>query len=289
MRFLSFSRKLSLVLVWMLLGGCAGLDGGENSAFAKSSRKSQALAALERPKLGPKDLFSNRLPRRQIGTLAVAGDSLSIGLASELEKTLASRPKLGFAKLGKVSSGLARPDFFDWDRHMEDLARRYRPDAVVVMLGTNDNKHLRMQDGSQIPYGTPEWNRTYMGRVQRIVDIIRAHNPTATVFWMGAPVMADPDLSRDLRHINALVRKVMASGRDCHFVDTWALFSDSAGGFAFSKPDVEAGATLRARDGVHLTTAGAQALAERCMAALESRIDLEASAPVGTPVAATGF
>jgi len=289
MRFSSFFSKLSLVLVWVLLGGCAGLDGGENSAFAKSNRKSQALAALERPKLGPKDLFSNRLSRRQINTLAVAGDSLSIGLASELEKNLASRPKLGFAKLGKVSSGLARPDFFDWDRHMEDLARRYRPDAVVVMLGTNDNKHLRMQDGSQIPYGTPEWNRTYMGRVQRIVDIIRAHNPTATVFWMGAPVMADPDLSRDLKHINALVRKVMAAGRDCHFVDTWALFADSGGGFAFSKPDVEAGATLRARDGVHLTTAGAQALAERCMAALEARIDLEASAPGGTPVAATGF
>ncbi|MFP5222401.1 MAG: DUF459 domain-containing protein [Acidobacteriota bacterium] len=289
MRFSSFSRKLLLVVVWMLLGGCAGLDGAENSAFAKSNRKSQALAALERPKLGPKDLFTNRLPRRQIATLAVAGDSLSIGLASELEKTLASRPQLGFAKLGKVSSGLARPDFFDWDRHMEDLARRYRPDAVVVMLGANDNKPLRMQDGSQIPYATHEWNKAYMARIQRIVDIVRTHNPTATVFWMGAPIMADPDLSRDLRHINALARKVMASGRDCHYVDTWALFADSGGGFAFSKPDVEAGAILRARDGVHLTTAGAQALAVHCLDALESRIDLETSAPGGTPVAATGF
>lgn len=289
MRFSSFSRKLLLILVCVLLGGCAGLDGGENSAFAKSSRKSQALAALERPALGPKDLFSSRQPRRTINTLAVVGDSLSIGLASELEKSLAARPRLGFAKLGKVSSGLARPDFFDWNRHMEDLARRYRPDAVVVMLGANDNKPLRMPDGSQIPYGSPGWNRAYKARIQRIVDIVRAHNPTATVFWLGAPVMSDQRLNRDLRHINSLARKVMASGRDSHYVDTWALFADSEGDFAFSKPDVEAGAPLRARDGVHLTTAGAQALAGRCLDALESRIDLEASAPGGTPVAGTGF
>ena len=288
MYFSPFSRRLIIALVVLFITGCAGLNGGEGPAFAKSSQKAQALAALERPNLAPKDLFAPHLPKRHVRTVAVTGDSLSISLASELEKTLSAKPGIGFTRLGKVSSGLARPDFFDWDRHMDDLARRYRPDAVVVMIGTNDNQQLRLPDGSQIPFGTEEWDRAYAAKVRRIVDIIRSHNSSATVFWLGAPVMADGVLSRDLKHINALLRKVMAAGVDCHFVDTWPLFATSGGGFAFSKPDIESGAMLRARDGVHLTPAGAQALAGQCLNVMETRITWEPPTPGNIPLADQG-
>ena len=287
MRFSSTIRRLFLTLGVLFLAGCASLGGGNGQAFAKSD-KAQALAALDRPNLTPKNLFGQEPPKRVIHSLAVVGDSLSIALASEMEKALADKPGLGFASLGKVSSGLARPDFFDWDRNMDDLARRYKPDAVVMMIGANDNKPLHLPDGSQIGYGTAEWDRGYMERVRRIVAIIRAYNPSATVFWLEAPVMADPILSQDLRHINALARKVMNASRDCHFVDTWALFSATGGGFAFSKPDVEGGATLRARDGVHLTQAGAQALAEHCLTALQARLTWDDPRPTDIPMADKG-
>lgn len=288
MRSSTTYQKIILALAVLLVSGCAGI-GGESSALAKASRKSQAYAMLERPNLSPKDLFTPHIPRRSVQSLAVVGDSLSISLGSELEKTLGSRPGLAFVRLGKVSSGLARPDFFDWDRNLEDLARSYRPDAVAVMLGANDNKHLRMPDGSQITYGTPQWDKDYAARARHMVEIIRRHNPQATVFWLGAPVMADNALSGDLRHINALLRKTMASLPDCHFVDTWQLFSAPDGSFVFSKDDVEGGATLRARDGVHMTQAGAQALAGRCLAALESRLVLGPPAPGSIPVAANNL
>ena len=288
MRISKTIQKLITALVVVFITGCAGTGVGDSSAFAKSSQKSQALAALERPNLTPKNLFTPNIPKRQIKSLAVAGDSLSIGLASELEKSLGAKPGLAFASLGKVSSGLARPDFFDWDRNMDSLARRYHPDAVVVMLGTNDNKPLRFADGSQIPYGTPEWDKAYTARVKHLIEIIRTHNATATVFWLGAPVMADEDLNHDLKHINALIRKVMESSKDCLYVDTWPLFSDSRGGFASSKPDLAGGALLRARDGVHLTTAGAQTLAGHCQAVLESRITWATPASGAVPLAESG-
>jgi hypothetical protein len=288
MRFSPFLLKLFTVFAVLTVTGCAGTGVGENSAFAKSSRKAQALAALERPNLTPKDLFAPRLPKRQIKSLAVVGDSLSIGLASELEKNLGAKPGLAFTSLGKVSSGLARPDFFDWDRHLDTLARRYRPEAVVVMLGTNDNKPLKFADGSQIAYASPEWDKAYAARVRRVVEIVRSHNPSAMVFWMGAPVMADGDLSHDLRHINGLIRKTLADQGECYYVDTWPLFSDASGGFAFSKPDLAGGAALRARDGVHLTTAGAQTLAVHCQTALETRITWDPPAPGSVPLAETG-
>ncbi len=254
-----------LLALALLLSGCPGIDGG----------KAQARAALERPTLTPKNLFSTTLPKRKIGSLLVVGDSLSIGLASELEKTLADQPGLRVSKLGKVSSGLARPEFFDWDQHMEQLARQHRPDAVVVMLGTNDNKHLRRPDGSQIIWGTPEWSRAYTERVKHLVEICRKYSPQATVFWLGAPVMADAALSRDLRHINALLRRAMGTMRDAHYVDTWKQFSAPGGGYVAAKPELEGGAPLRARDGIHMTPAGAQALAGVCLEALSKRIELQ--------------
>ncbi|MFP5240092.1 MAG: DUF459 domain-containing protein [Acidobacteriota bacterium] len=272
MRFIQLILKMCVLLMALAVTGCAGLGGGESSAHAGSDSKSKALAALDRPKFGPKGLFDPQAPKRRIQSLVVVGDSISISLGSELEKMVAEKPGLRFARLGKVSSGLARPDFFDWDRHMEDMARRHRPDAVVVMLGTNDNKHLRNPDGSQVTYRSPEWERGYAARVRRIIEICRTYNPDATVFWMGSPVTADGDLNRDLRHINALVRRTVSSQKDCYYVDTWSLFSAQDGGFAFSKPDVENGATLRARDGIHMTTAGAQALAGFCLGVLENRI-----------------
>lgn len=272
MRFFPLFLNKCVLLALLVVTGCAGLDGAKGSALAGSDRKSQALAALDRPKLGPKGLFDPQTPKRQIQSLLVVGDSISISLGSELEKMLTERPGLRFARQGKVSSGLARPDFYDWDRVMDDLARRYKPDAVVVMLGTNDNKHLRNPDGSQITYRSAEWDKAYAQRVRRIIDICRAQNPEATVFWMGAPVMADDDLNRDLRHINALVRKTVNAQRDCYFVETWSLFASQSGEFVFSKPDVEGGAPLRARDGIHMTTAGAQALAGLCLSVLENRI-----------------
>lgn len=275
----SFPGLIGLAMVYLVLSGCA--TGTQSDALAGSGGPSPRKAAatvqtLDRLTFAPKGLFE---PRRQISSLMVVGDSLSISLAEQMESSLVAAPRLSFAKLGKVSSGLARPDFFDWDRHMEDMAARNRPDAVVVMIGANDNQHLRKADGSQIYFGTPEWDRAYAAKVHRVVETCRRYNPQATIFWMGAPVMANPALSQDLRHINTLVAQVMGRTRDCHYVDTWRLFSGESGEFVRVKSEVAGGQPLRARDGVHLTPAGAQVLAERCLSALGRRVAWEQLPP----------
>ncbi len=273
----NFPGLISLVLVYLVLSGCA--TGTQSDALAGSagpSSRKMVLAAqsLDRVALAPpKGLFEVRQSRRHIRSLLVVGDSLSISLAGQMESSLSTVGNLRFAKLGKVSSGLARPDFFDWDRHMEELAASNKPDAVVVMIGANDNKHLLQADGSQIYFGTAEWDRAYAAKVRHVVNTFRRYNPQATVFWVGAPVMSNAALSRDLQHINALVAQVMGRTRDCHYVDTWRLFSGNSGEFVRNKAEVADGQPLRARDGVHLTPAGAQALAERCLTALGRRVD----------------
>ena len=248
----------------------AGPEPSTPAAQAPSVRP----AVLEAERLTPRGLFVSRTPRRQVSSLLVAGDSLSISLAEQLERGLAQDGRMRFGRLGKVSSGLARPDFFDWEAAMEILAGRMKPEVALIMLGTNDSKLLRGPDGSQLgaSFATPEWDQAYAARVQRIISICRKGNPGVLIFWVGSPVMSDPTLSRELEHVNAVIARTVAANRDCYFVETWDVFSGPDREFVMHKPGLSDGMPLRARDGVHLTQAGAQALAERCLWVMESRV-----------------
>jgi uncharacterized protein len=49
----------------------------------------------------------------------------------------------------KVSSGLARPDFFDWHRELETKVPEVDPDIVVVTFGGNDGQFLADPSGGR--------------------------------------------------------------------------------------------------------------------------------------------
>ena len=55
----------------------------------------------------------------------------------------------------KVSSGLARPDFFDWPAHLRRQLPAVDPDIVVVTFGGNDAQGMALADGSFPAGGRP--------------------------------------------------------------------------------------------------------------------------------------
>jgi hypothetical protein len=197
----------------------------------------------------------------------VAGDSLSIYLAQALRPMLAGRPGTTFAARGKVSSGLARPDFFDWEREMRQLATTHRPDTVVVMIATNDNQTLTRPDGRKVAFGRPGWDAEYARRVRRLVELARLGNPRARIFWVGAPVMGNPRLNADVAAINAVIRRQVETLPGCRFVSVWQTLADASGHYATSMP-ANGGRRTRTPDGVHLTPYGARLLANACLASL---------------------
>ncbi|QLA17232.1 DUF459 domain-containing protein [Desulfolutivibrio sulfoxidireducens] len=200
-------------------------------------------------------------------SLLVVGDSLSISLADVLERRLAGTPGLAFARLGKISSGLARPDFFDWEAQMDRMAGQNRPDTVVIMIGANDNKPVRLASGKSAAFGSPAWAAEYRRRAARLVEVARAHNPAARIVWVGAPVMGDPALARDLPAVNAALAQEMRRIPGCRFVDVWGVLAGPEGRY-LEFAATPAKTRLRTPDGVHLAPAGASRLAEVCLAAL---------------------
>ncbi len=207
--------------------------------------------------------------------LLVIGDSLSIPLGKQLEDYFSKIPGIYFKRLGKVSSGLARPDFFDWERTLDKLAATMQPNTVLIMIGTNDNQSLKRGDGTTVHFGEKAWDAEYKRRMNRLFELCAQNNPNVKIFWVGAPIMGRPDLTKDVERINHVVRSLCDAKPNCQFIDTWDALADEQGRFTNHIVDITGERIrLRANDGVHLSLTGANILAGRCLQTLEESLPL---------------
>src|SRR5206468_4324206 len=103
--------------------------------------------------------------------VVVGGDSLAQGIGTFAERVL--RPNLAQVfRQGRISTGLSRPDYFDWPYQMRQIVDRARPDLTIVMLGENDGQSLVDRDGNTVAQtGTPEFPLAYADRVRRFAKI----------------------------------------------------------------------------------------------------------------------
>ncbi|MET0662339.1 MAG: DUF459 domain-containing protein [Ilumatobacteraceae bacterium] len=165
----------------------------------------------------------------------------------------------------KVSSGLARPDFFDWPAELEAKLPAAAPDIVVATFGGNDSQGLAVADGTFIvsdPVSDEaDWTEEYRRRVGEVMDLMGANG--ATVVWVGIPNDDNPDVTARLRIQDQAVRAEAAERDNVVFIDTWARFSGRDGNWAefVIDPRDSQGKDVRADDGFHLNTNGAEILA----------------------------
>ncbi len=165
----------------------------------------------------------------------------------------------------KVSSGLARPDFFDWPAELIAKLPAADPDIVVATFGGNDSNILRDAAGNDL-FGYPEsdpegWTEEYRKRVGEVLDLMGANG--ATVVWVGIPNDDNPDITARLRIQDQAVRAEVAERDNVVFIDTWKRFSGRDGNWAefVIDPRDGQGKDVRADDGFHLNTNGAEILA----------------------------
>jgi hypothetical protein len=167
----------------------------------------------------------------------------------------------------KVSSGLARPDFFDWPAHLRSTLPATDPDIVVVTFGGNDAQGMSNADGSNpLQWNDPvtaeeDWMPEYTRRAGEVMDLLAEGG--RTVVWVGIPNDDSPEMSARLFVQDQAVRAALATRPDVQFVDTWKRFSSGNGGWAeyVIDPRDGKGKDVRADDGFHLNQNGAEILA----------------------------
>lgn len=175
-------------------------------------------------------------------------------------------------------TGLVRDDVFDWPEYMRQRLGEVSPDVVVTLIGANDGQALRLP-GGWLQFGTPEWDREYAARVGACMDLLVGGSPR--VYWVGVPIMADPAYDGRVQHINALDHEQAGARGELVYVDAYSLFQDEAEDFAMELVDEHGDlVAMRLPDGIHLTAAGADRLAQAVLSQIATDWGFEA--PLGS-------
>lgn len=209
--------------------------------------------------------------------LYIAGDSDAGTFGPYLSKLLETTGVVAVKLDYKVSSGLARPDFYDWPAHFTETLPVVNPDIVVVTFGGNDAQGLTdgtgafvVQQAKGTPGGDAEWRAEYAKRVGSVMDQLATNH--RTLIWVGIPNDNNPDVTARLQVQDEVVKAEAAKRPGVVLIDTWARFSGVNSGYAdfVIDPRDSVGKAVRAKDGFHLNTTGAEILALDIAAAVKA-------------------
>lgn len=219
----------------------------------------------------PPEPETPRLPTSPYKVLLLGDSYIATGLGALLERELDAHPHIDAYRRGKSSSGLARPDFFDWQWEGRRQVELRSPDMVVVLVGGNDGQDMSSQSGQRkrVPWDTDAWKTEYRMRMDAFLAALSA--PGRKIVWLALPRTNTNKFESKLRIIRAVQREaVEAFGEDATYLET-SPFLEADDGSLMSTAIVgkaRAPVELRADDGIHFTMAGSEFLA----AALAPRV-----------------
>ena len=176
----------------------------------------------------------------------------------------------------RISTSLARPDYFNWPAELAaQVASDQPPEAVVLFIGANDYQDMTTADGHRLVEGTGAWRAEWTTRLEVTLDLLAGDD--RHVYWVTQPPMRDDSLNEGVTVINSLAAPVIESRDQVSAVEIWELFGGNDG--YNERLTDSAGETILARvgDGVHLSRAGASWVAEVVFAAITQRWDFLAN------------
>jgi hypothetical protein len=177
--------------------------------------------------------------------VAFIGDSMSDGywegLAELLDHSSCLKEHLELGRFSKNSSGLMRPNYFDWPTAIRRIGQRFKPHLFVMSIGPND---MGRDD-------------SYKDRVAAVLQSVA--DSQAGLLWIGLPAMRSSQRDRDAREKNHLFEEVITafSNVNIRYVEPWRINLLGPDVFASYGPgDKGRLVQLRTADGVHFTAAG---------------------------------
>jgi uncharacterized protein len=287
------ARRIGVVAVlalglFGLVKAAGALMGGDDGAVAEgpeaTTSEPEAAAAVAAPTAAATDpqgsstVATTAAPATTVpatgppsadnpARLLVMGDSDAGTFGPYLESLMDDTGMVDSEVDYKVSSGLSRPDFFDWPAHATSKLEEVDPDIVVVTFGGNDAQGMATLDG-EFPTewtdpvgGRDTWHPEYRRRAGEFVDLLTGDE--RTVIWVGIPNDNNPEVTKRLKVQDQAVRAALKERPDVIFVDTWRRFSGRDGNWAeyVIDPRDGKGKDVRAEDGFHLNENGAEILA----------------------------
>jgi len=209
----------------------------------------------------------------------VIGDSLGLSFGRSLAVKLDATKVVATTVDAREGTGLTRPDAFDWPAQLQADIVHFHPEVIVASFGGNDDQDIQI-NGKFIAFNSPQWQAIYQARVAQMAAEARAAN--TYIEWSGLPIVQSAAKTARYQIVMGLTRAALAHARGALFVDNLATLADASGHYEVALPDASGKLVLvRQPDGIHETTAGADRLADKATAAMQTawHLNLTGSTP----------
>ena len=217
-----------------------------------------------------------RLPRPR-RAMIVGSSSMEHGIGQSIEELVNEFGPVHFRNEGLRSTGLSRPDYYDWLSQARLFADEYRPDLVVAQFGGNDCQGTVDPDGDLVArWSTPEWDIEYGRRVTEFITDMRSRG--AFVVIIGMPTMREERFRARIDVLNRVVQQACEAAR-VPFIDIRTLTSDEDGEYVDTVEINGEQRGIRSGDGVHLSWTGARYVARATVDVIVQHMALEAERP----------
>ncbi len=195
----------------------------------------------------------------------IVGDSIVRDMGESFLRQTADDPLVAPRMHYENATGLARPDHYDWPTRLVQDAATTDPEVVLLMFGGNDAQPIVSPDGSvHDQVDSPGWRGEYGRRVAGVMDSLR--HDGRVLLWVGLPPMRDGGFDARVEVINEVVQAQAAERPWVRYLDSDEVLGDEDGGYVDRLDGVEG--DLRQGDGIHLSRAGADVLAQHLRRAI---------------------
>ena len=234
----------------------------DSAPLAEPAGQGSVLSGAQGPAVqpvsseAPKGLSAPLLRLETPCNVLVVGDSLAIALAIPMEKALKEIEGVTMVSKGKIASGLQNPHVYKWEEALRQFLKEYDPKLVVVMMGANDAKYLTLDPQAPTPTALPDRRLSiYQERLEKFLLALEERGVAS--YWIGMPIMGDPDLAAKCQALNAVIRQTCEASGHTGYLDTWSLLAGPDGGYAHYLSN-EKGTRVRVREGdkIHFSAAG---------------------------------
>jgi len=204
----------------------------------------------------------------------VAGDSLAQVPGQALERV--GGPVDVVSVESRLSTGLARPDLYNWFTRVQQAPAELHPTVAVFSFGADDAHDFMagVPGGKSVGVlGSPSWNAEYRRRVDGVTRELNAKG--IHVVWLGLPIPDGPGFKKSFPVVNRILESVVsAHPKGTTFVDTWHLLDDAHGRYAAYLRVHGTLTLMRLPDGVYYTAAAGDVIAQALLAQLRGVYDL---------------
>lgn len=196
--------------------------------------------------------------------IMMVGDSVMGDIAFSMKRLAKKDTQWQVLDYHKVSSGLSNQEYYNWPKVFEQLSNDFKPDYVVMFLGTNDAQGM-IDNKKGYAFRNDTWANIYSQRMQKMLDIAKAHN--TKVIWIQLPRMEKSEFDSKIEYIESVQEKLITQQNDIPFVKVNDVFAPN-GHYASNINVGTRSLSLRAPDGIHLSSEGANQVANKVMKVL---------------------